>query len=471
MKHIAWILALALPAAQAAPELNCYIPGKGKPAHCGELRRPLNPQRADGPGISIRYIVIPTKAPHPGHPVFFLAGGPGQSASRFAGALAQLLKETSRKHDLVFVDQRGTGQSAPLPCPEDSRQGSDPARYAGECLQRLAKTPWGQPQFFTTSIAAQDMEAVRRHLGYGKADLLGVSYGTRLALEWQRQYPDSIDRQLLDSVVPPDINLPLSAAVDADRALRQLLQRCAEDQDCKRRYPQLSQRVADLLNHLPPTIKLPRLSGGIHEQAVPREQILDWIRQPLYAPASSRALPAALYAASQGNWLPLSGLGQQGGRQLAYDPLAISLGMHLSAVCAEDMPLYRPAAAPAGLFGDGLAKRYRQMCAQWPVSPAPAAFYQLTPSAGAVWMLAGSADPITPPRHAQRLAGVLGRNARVSVIPNAGHNVIGLACLPQAAAEFFDAPDSAAALKVDIHCADKLPAARAFVPPSVENPS
>jgi pimeloyl-ACP methyl ester carboxylesterase len=66
--------------------------------------------------------------------VFFLAGGPGQSAITLAPQVMALFSRLNNRRDIVFVDQRGTGKSAPLTC-KDPRTRPSPSRPrpSGSC--------------------------------------------------------------------------------------------------------------------------------------------------------------------------------------------------------------------------------------------------------------------------------------------------------------------------------------------------
>ncbi len=80
-------------------------------------------------------------------------------------------------------------------------------------------------------------------------------------------------------------------------------------------------------------------------------------------------------------------------------------------------------------------------------------------------LLSGGIDPVTPPRHAERVAKALGPNARSVVVANNGHNVTGIACMRDAVFHFINAATDAEAQAVDTSCAAKVPRPLAFQPP------
>ena len=469
-------LLLAVGAATAAPLAPCRIAGLAHEALCGALARPLDPARPDGASIDVHYLVVPALARRKlPDPVFLLAGGPGQSAIAVAPALMGVFSRLNNRRDIVFVDQRGTGRSAPLACDEaDDASLAEQAdvdatlrRLAG-CRTRLQSLPYGGAEglaFFTTVLASQDLDAVRRELGAARINLVGVSYGTRAALDYQRQFPAAVRRSVLDGVAPPDMGLPASAAADAQAALDALFGACADEPACVAAWPSLRRDWEALLAGLPRRVAVadPH-SGQAQAFSLTREGLLGAVRGPLYAPALSAALPAAIAAAAAGRFEPLAALGAVLAPRRESQ---IYTGMHFSVVCAEDMPRARLAETPAARdFGRGLLPLYERACADWPRGAVPADFYRLPAAASPVLLLSGGLDPATPPRHAARVAAALGAQARALVVANAGHGVLTVGCAPDLMTRFIDATDAAAALAVEAGCLATIPRPPAFVPPA-----
>ena len=121
-----------------------------------------------------------------------------------------------------------------------------------------------------------------------------------------------------------------------------------------------------------------------------------------------------------------------------------------------------PAIGPAG--DQGAQGLYRAVCAHWPRGDVPAAFYTIPQSAAPVLLLSGGLDPVTPPRHAERVAKALGPKARSVVVANNGHNVTAIACMRDAVFHFIDAATEPEARTVDMACAAKVPRPLAFQP-------
>jgi pimeloyl-ACP methyl ester carboxylesterase len=464
------LAALPAPAAELSP---CRLRGVEHAALCGELQRALDPASPQGTQISLHYAVLPALARNKKpDPVFFIAGGPGQSATALAGTASRLLARFGMRRDIVLVDQRGTGRSAPLSCSDEGavlplRDAVDPARQlqrAMTCLARLQTLPHGDLRHYTSSIAAADLEAVRQALGAERINLVAVSYGTRVALEYLRMHPQRARRMVLDGVAPPDMMLPQASAADAQAAFDALLQACDRDAACRSRHPQLADQWRALLASLPRDLQVVHPHTGRSEPlTLQREMLLSMLRSALYAPVTASALPAALDEAAQGRLEPLAALASALGARRSADALA--LGQHFSVVCSEDMPLHGAAAEPTPDFGRGLAPLYEAVCAAWPRGRLPQGFGDIRPAPAAVLLLSGGIDPATPPRHGEPVARALGPKARHDVVPNAGHGLLSLPCVREAVFRFVDAADDENALQVDAACARDLPRPPVFVPP------
>ena len=472
-------LALASPApadAASLPLEPCRLRGVETEALCGVLQRPLNPAEPGGRQIDIHVAVLPALARNKRpDPVFLLAGGPGQSAIGLAGTAERLFARLLNRRDVVLVDQRGVGRSAPLECPEpeaaaplaDRLDTASAVRLLAACRATLEALPHGDLRYYTTTIAMQDVDAVRAALGAERINVDGGSYGTRAALEYARQFPDRVRRLVLDGVAPPDMVLPASFSPDNQAALDAVFAACEADTapaGCRARHPQLAERWRALLASLPrpATLRHP-LTGREEAITVSRDLLLSQVRLPLYAPALASAVPAALEAAIAGDFSPLvaMSLGMSSRRESR-----LAQGMHLSVICAEDYPrLDQATDRPGADFGNVFIELYRQACAQWPRGEVPAAFYTVPPLAAPTLVLSGGADPVTPPRHGERVAQALGPTARHIVVPQAGHGVMALPCVRDVLFRFIDAETDAAATAVDADCAVGIPRPPAFVPP------
>ena len=468
-------LGLAASAANAQALTDCRVAGLRNSVKCGVVPRALDPARPDGPKIAVHYVVLPAMARRKlPDPVFLIAGGPGQSAIDVAPQVMPLFSRLNNRRDIVFVDQRGTGESAPLNCPEAKRETlaeqADSAaqlRQVMECKAALLNKPYIKAPadlgFFTTTLAMQDLDAVRQQLGAAQIDLVGVSYGTRAVLEYMRQFPTAVRRAVLDSVAPPDMVLPTSFSTDGQAAFDALLAACEREPGCAKPYPKLRAEWAALLAGLPKQVSAPHpLSGTPERFTLTREMVLGAVRGALYNPAMAAALPAAISEAAAGRYEGLVGMGSLLGSRRG---LQLAMGMHFSVVCAEDMPLMGQSKdAPGADFGNAQAQLYQRVCAEWPRGTVPPAFYTVPPSRTPALLLSGGLDPATPPRHGARIAKALGPAAQHVIVANAGHSVLGLGCARDVLYRFIDAVDDTDASKVDASCLKTIPRPGVFRP-------
>jgi pimeloyl-ACP methyl ester carboxylesterase len=455
-----------------APLVPCRLNGVEHEALCSSLSRALDPARDNGARIELHFAVLPALARHrKPDPVFFLAGGPGQSALSLAGAVSRMLARFGQRRDIVLVDQRGTGRSAPLDCGDEPatlplREMADPQRQlvrARACLKKLQALPHGDLRHYTTTLAMADLDAVRQALGVERINLVAASYGTRAALEYMRLYPQRVRRVVLDGVAPADMVLPEASAPDAQAAFDALVQACAQEPACQARHPELRQNWRALLATLPQPVRVAQpLTGRSEELLLTRDMLLAMVRTALYSPTTTSALPAALAEAAAGRFGPLVGLSSAHGPARGGGSLA--QGMHFSVVCAEDLQGRDSPPQPAADFGQGLAPLYREICAFWPRGEVPAAFRQVPPAPAPTLLLSGGIDPATPPRHAERVVSALGAKARHEVVPNAGHGLLALPCVREAVFRFVDADGDADALRVPADCARGIPRPPVFVP-------
>ena len=466
-RYLCFLLPLTLPLFAQAATSACRLPDFPQEVQCGQIARPLNPAQPEGKKIMIHYAIVPSqdrnKLPDA---VFLLAGGPGQSAISVAGFGQAVLNRLNRRRDLVFVDQRGTGRSAPLHCPEledggDLVDNETMLKMAQACMKNLQTLPYGDLQYFSTSIAVQDLEAVRQAQGYSAINLVGASYGTRAGLEYLRQFPTSVRRLVLDGVTPPTMRLP---AADAQIALDGVLADCAKDAHCKQAYPDLAGRWKKLLSSMPQQINLahPRLG---HQVSVPmtRDALLGLVQKTLYTPSTTSALPYAISQAEQGHFAPLITLSGAFG---LTGPAGIAYGMHFSVWCGE---AYARVArvSPQGDFEIMASAMYDQVCEQWPRAAIPPGFFEIPVSRAPVLLLSGGIDPVTPTRHGAAVAKALGDKARHISVDHAGHGLLAQGCIRDVVYRYLNEKDDADAIKVDAACVRQIPRPLAWQAPLV----
>ena len=248
-----------------------------------------------------------------------------------------------------MVDQRGTGGSGRLACPGSYVREADTKAVTGylrRCLARLD----ADPRLYTTSLAANDLETVRRRLGYGKIDLYGGSYGATVAQAYVRRYPESVRTVVLDSGSLPDVRIYDVSARNAERALRQELSRCANAPSCKRAYPDVRRQLGEVL------ARPPRLAAASNRQVLLPANEIAWTVNWLSETADNAALiPSAVNAAAHGDYTPLATTyaDQLGGSNL--EPLARLVPFWVI-LCSEPWASFDPAGTARAGKGSYLAQ-------------------------------------------------------------------------------------------------------------------
>jgi pimeloyl-ACP methyl ester carboxylesterase len=456
---LALLLAIAATAATSASALelsDCRInAGPGYPgikARCGTLLRPLNPGDPEAGDIELRVAVVPALnlSPEP-DPLVPLAGGPGQGAIQFYSAYAGAFEDVRRNRDILLLDQRGTGESARMDCPieddivEGQYSDEQTLEFTQACLDQLPH----DPRFFTTSVAVTDLEALRQALGYPALNLLGTSYGTRVAQHFARRYPASTRSVILDGVVAPQLPLGPEIATEAQRALDAIFAHCAADEGCSERFPELDldfESVRAQLKSGPVSVSLADpLTGHLTTLDFGRNELAAAVRLLAYQPRSMALLPLLINAAANDNYVPLAAQFQMTVSSLVD---SLSLGMHNAVMCTEDLPFVDR----DGVDFTALEKTYigalqfealETICSVWPRGPLDEGFHEPLNTDIPVLLLSGSADPITPPRYAD-LAAVDLANARHLIGVRQGHGQLAAGCMPRIVADFVSTADLAA---------------------------
>ena len=235
------LLLAAAPSPQATLPLRpCVV--QGVPARCGALLVPENRDTGLGPRISLRVVVVPAlRKPARPDAFTYLAGGPGGAASETA-VVASIWQGVRERHDIVLVDQRGTGRSHQLECPEP-----EPIDDVGAMINACLSTLNGDPTHYGSAAAADDLEAVRAALGYRTLDVYGGSYGATLAQIYLARHPRSVRTVVLDGGTLLDIPFfERSRRTGSVRSIR-LLPRCTAVKTCAQAFPAWTSQLRSLI--------------------------------------------------------------------------------------------------------------------------------------------------------------------------------------------------------------------------------
>jgi pimeloyl-ACP methyl ester carboxylesterase len=425
---------------------------------CGRLAQPLDHAGGASGAVSlfVRRLRAETAMP-PRTAVVALAGGPGQAAAPAASAFAIALAPALRDRDLLVFDQRGTGQSDPLSCRALSQGGSS-VEVVGGCAAELG----GRRAFYRTSDTVADLEALRAEAGYDRLTLYGVSYGTKVALDYAARYPDRVERLVLDSVVPPEGPDPLQRS--SFRAVPRILRELCGGGRCRGITPGVERDLRTLIARGETLRGTYVDSGGRRRRAgLEPEVFYAILRTGDLNPAWRALVPGAVRAAVRGDTAPAvrlasATLGSPTGSQALEDP-GNNQAVFVATLCEEGrFPWTRDAGtearveqATAALRGEpsstfapfdratSAESGTMSVCIGWPpITPAPEP--PSPPPPVPTLVLAGTADIRTPAEDAAAIAQRIGPSATLVRVPHVGHSVLGsdvTGCAGAAVAGFF----------------------------------
>ncbi len=412
-------------------------------AECASLKRPENPSQPNARKIDLFVAKLAAKTVEPAADAFtVIQGGPGGSSIDMAINFRQVLDMVRAKRDVLIVDQRGTGRSNKLACDIDQDPGDfDLEKTAALAKACAAKLSDNNLSAYTTSVAVQDLDAVREAAGYEQLSVYGVSYGTRVAQHYLRRFPEQTRALIIDGVA--DIGLNLAGAEIARRsqdAFDAMVARCNATPSCVGEFGDIKQKFSELRERLSKqtqALSFPHpLSGKPHTYTLTQYDLLGAVRLMPYSTEGISLLPMRIAQAHAGNYIPLAAASVISNESFAD---AFATGMHNSVVCTEDAPFVKPNAVDATkhtYFGSMMIDAIQVSCAHWPKGIIDDDFREPFTSDKPVLILSGETDPITPPTNGDRAATMFTNSVHLTV-PSHGHGVLGRGCVPFLVRDFL----------------------------------
>jgi pimeloyl-ACP methyl ester carboxylesterase len=428
----------------AVPLAACGTSG----AECAQVQVPVDRNGLVPGTISLHVEVLPAASTPARGTIFLIAGGPGQGSAHTydlgSPDSASFLQAILPGYTLVAVDNRGTGSSGLINCPELQRQVFRATIQRQAALARACADLIGAGfPFYSTRDHADDLEAVRQALGLGKVGLYGVSYGTKLALAYALAYPSHVDRIALVSVLP--VEGPDVFARDVLPQMPKTLADFCAGGRCRGVTSNYAGDVVGLANKL----EAHPLRGRVVVNGkaattirISGEDLLNAITDTDLIPGLAQEFPAAVHAARKGYNRPLLrlvGLDSFGSTDSAAD---LSAGLYAATTCDDGVFPWSPATPvseraailssavnglPLGALGPfgQWASNFgtAAFCEQWPTRPGqktlPSGPYPNVP----VLIVSGGLDLRTPTAGA---AAVLQHfpQGRLLVVPGVGHDPV-----------------------------------------------
>ncbi|MGH7541015.1 MAG: alpha/beta fold hydrolase [Gemmatimonadota bacterium] len=419
---------------------ECAIGGAVSRARCGRYRVWEDREAASGRTVDLAFVVLDATGPDPAEDevVIPLPGGPGEAFTRNAAGISRAAAGLLRSRDILLVDVRGVGRSQTLDCPPFEIDLADrfgtvfPPEHIRMCRDALSER--ARLDLYTTNHSVDDLDELRRWLGYEAVNLSGTSYGTRVAQVYMRRHPDAIRTVTLNSVAPVFQLGYVHMARSLQRSLDLVVAACAGSPECAAENPELRARLDEVLD------RLDRAPAELEIEGVPvaftKGDFSYALRGLLYGRAD--VVPEVIQRAYDGDfervaryYLQRAGwVGGEGGEA----------GYHFSALCAEDIhPLTDEEVArlSAGTFmGDHLIAGYRDVCRVWGAARLPESFWEPVRSDLPVLIISGERDPVTPPAWGDAVAAYLPNSLHV-VVPGGGHGP-GNACTDALETRFLE---------------------------------
>ena len=422
------------PSRQQAITLEaCSPPGVNETLKCGTYDVFEDRDAARGRKLTIAFTVAPATGPDRlTDAIVPIAGGPGDSVRRSTAGMLEAFAPLRDQRDLVLIDVRGTGDSAPLLCKFPAASGPLgqleqflPTDGVASCARSLAQ---GRDLTkYTTADIVDDLHEVLRALGYTKANLFGGSYGTRASLHFMRRYPDFVRTANLTGTVAFGNFAPFNFAKDAQAALEGWFAECGRDDPCRTAFPDLPADMAKVLSTLDggPVDVTIKTKEGEERAVLNRTAFVQTIRYMSYLSAASLEIPLAVHLASTGDYSVIARYGSLFGSFLRGS----SDGLYLSVTCAEDVPFIPESEVEKITQGTYLgAYRIRQQqaaCRHWPRAEIADDYHDPVKSAVPTLLVSGALDPVTPASGAVETAKHLSNHALL-IVPSGGHDFIGL---------------------------------------------
>jgi len=395
----------------SAAATACKLPDLDRPARCGIVSVPEDPNRPHGRQLAIHYAVVSASsgAPRP-DPIAVLMGGPGEDAISAAAFYEKQFKALLNDRDLLLVDARLTGQSAPAHChlysPEtaaDNLRDFFPPAAVERCKRLLAQSADLTRYIFP--YLSNDLERVRVELGYGQLNLSAGSYGTRAAQVFVRQYPKSVRTVYLGSPVPIDSGGPMDFARTEREALEKTFNHCDSDADCHRAFPNVRKEFTDIVARLDSGAVQIQVPGSTQTVRLTRGRFVEWVRSRLYRPKEAVVLPWIIHRAYEGDWAPAV-QGILDGIRSADD--SISWGLFFSITCSEDVPFLSESDIAANTqdtaLGDYRIRQQQAACQKWPRATLPEGYRNPVHSDIPTLIVTGDQDGGSPLWFTDRIA-------------------------------------------------------------------
>lgn len=431
----------------------------GEKVECGYLLVPENRERFDSRKIKVFFarVAAYTQSGDENQPLVYLAGGPGEAGSKYIVPRMEQFFALRRDRDLIVIDQRGTGFSQPrLDCNLKVKTTKLPSTLE-KCLADYQQQGIDLTGYNTTQ-SARDLQELRRALNIDRWNLIGTSYGTRLAQETMRVDLQGIRSVVLNSTLPTSNSFfSLSLAADQKQIFEQMLNDCAADRKCASAFPDLQEVFLSIQRQMSgKVLKLTLKSiSGKKTVTISFDEFVALVERQLSSTKTISQVPLLIWNMAESiqgkanNNILANYLESDSQSLLNHKNHPKADGLHISVICHEDWSsikdlskLERQMAAYEPFFRSRRLELYKIACPMWNVGRVAPAFEEKVVSDIPTLLLIGNYDLKTAPEWSDEVAAGL-TNSQVISFPGTGHDVIDSSLCGRAlTADFIAEPDT-----------------------------
>ncbi|KAA3625415.1 MAG: alpha/beta fold hydrolase [Flavobacterium sp.] len=426
----------------------------------------------NGKKINLYVAVTPaTKRDSLLEPIFIVDGGPGVAASNQSYFYTEIDQSYRRYHDIVYVDVRGTGRSNPLHCPEIQTKSSPqeyfehpfPVNELEACIKRYRDSV--DFNFYQSKYMVDDLEEVRKWLGYNKINLMAISFGGKVSLMFMDRYPNSINRVVLHAPDAPHIEYVSKRGRYSQRALDELFKLCDSDSLCSSNYPNLRNEFKGVMKRLQDSI----IKQKIEANGIDQEIELRWppiaakFANMLYSDDQYIEIPYLVHEAYLENYNPILEAMNITNTETDF---FYADGLWFANICAEDLPVATEnydQSETESFLGDYVYATRKYACDHWPVQPADTSDLTAVVSEIPTLLISGHFDPALPPETGKDIVKNLANGQHI-IIPYMAHmlgNLSNIDCYDRYVLAYFDGIED----QLDMDCFSEMKPGPFKLPP------
>lgn len=440
---------------------RCDLPEVKGDVQCGTYEVFEDRSAKSGRTIKLKIVVLKSPGSKPAADAIFpLHGGPGAPATDLVELANEILGPARQDHDLVFVDQRGTGGSNPLTC-DIADDAKDLTSFFGDilppdkvraCREKLQEH--ADLRLYTTPIAIDDLDEVRAALGYEKIDLVGLSYGSIAAQVYMRQHPEHVRTAFLVGVATPNIKQPLLFPRSAQHAMDLLFADCTADKTCHEAFPRLKEEFGVVLSRFnkgPVPVELvDSVSKNRVQVKLSRSSFVEGIRLAMYSTFSQQFVPKIIHQAYEKDYVPF----EEAAVHLSPGA-SVARGVYFTITCSEGVPFISAKEltdeTKNTYVGPERVERHITACKDWPKGNIDSSYLEPVKSDLPVLMISGEVDGSSPTWFGESALKYL-PNGRQLKIRYLGHQFEGN-CLRDIFTSFIK---DGSAKNLDASCTEKI---------------